>query len=145
MSDADSLETFAPVPCEVRAGGRTLEILPLRLRALPRFSQAVQPVLPALMAGDLQAAIQQHQEGLVRAVAIATGTEEDWLGELWPDEFVRVARAVLEVNVDFFGRRVIPELSAAADSLTGKMTAFRGAGSSPGSDSADTTSTPASD
>lgn len=145
MNDAkDDLGTFAPVPRRITVADQDFEVLPLRLRQLPAFTKAVEPALPALLSGDFQTAIHRHQDGMVEAVAVATGADRDWLGELYPDDFIRLARVVLEVNVDFFGRRVMPELSAAAEGLSKVMAAFRGAASSPGSADADTDSTTAS-
>ncbi|MCB1630603.1 MAG: hypothetical protein H7A12_07270 [Pseudomonadales bacterium] len=54
-------------------------------------------------------------DDLVRAVAIATDQTEDWLGELLPDEFLPLVTAVVEVNADFFVRRVLPALNAATE------------------------------
>lgn len=66
-------------------------------------------------AGDLATVITVGGEDLVRAVAIATDQTEDRLGELLPDEFLALVTAVVDVNADFFVRRVLPALNAATE------------------------------
>ena len=110
-----SLDIYTPQPRPVTAGGKTINVLPLKVRQIPGFTRAIVPVLAPLGAGDLATAIAVGGEDLVRAVAIATDQPEDWLGELLPDEFLALVTAVVDVNADFFARRVLPALNAATE------------------------------
>lgn len=140
MSGADitGLDAFVP---QVRQVG-AVEVRPLRLRQLPAFSRAVAPVLPFLLAGQIVAAITEDLDALLLAVSVATDIP---LADLPDDpaEFVALASAVVEVNVDFFTRRLLPADRAAGAAIRAMMgaTSPDGASSLPGSASGDTGST----
>jgi hypothetical protein len=92
-------------------------IEPVRVRDLPRFLRAIEPIAAELAAGDLAAAMMRHADGLIEATAIGARVERAWLEEQTPDVLATLAARVLEVNADFFLRRVLPVVTAAADRL----------------------------
>lgn len=139
----DSLEAFAPEPCEVVVAERRIALLPLRIRQLPAFSRAVSKVAPLLAEGRLIEALAADGDGVIEAVAIAADVEREWLDELYPDAFLDLVAAVVEVNLDFFGRRLRPALEAAQERLTAATT-FAGESSSHGSAAEGTGSTKSS-
>lgn len=112
--------------------GRLEGIEPLRVRELPRFLAAVEPVARELAAGDVLAALARHADGVIEATAIGAGVPRDWLEQQTAEVLVALAARVLEVNADFFGRRVMPLLARAADRLAA-LGASGGTSSSPGS------------
>lgn len=112
-----SLDTFVTEPRMVAAGGKQVAVAPLRVRQIPPFARAIAPAMSAIAGGHMQDVIIAHGESLVRAVAIATGESEEWLGDLTADEFLALASAVVEVNADFFGQRVAPMLERAAQTM----------------------------
>ena len=114
MSGADitGLDAFVP---QVRQVG-AVEVRPLRLRQLPAFSRAVGPVLPFLWSGQIVAAITEDLDALLLAVSVATGIAVPDLPED-PAEFVALAAAVVEVNADFFTRRLLPADMAAGAAI----------------------------
>lgn len=141
--DADlGLDAFVPrqIPVTIDAF-RGILVTPLTIRTLPEFSRAVQPVLPLLLAGQIVAALTEAPEALLRAISVATGIPEAELPED-PAVFVRLAGAVIEVNMDFFARRLLPADRAAGAAIRQaiQLAAPPGAPSSPGSSSADTAS-----
>lgn len=151
-----SLDAFAPTPCILRVGGCDLTILPLKMRQIPPFSRAVKLVAPYLLADQMLLAVQDQYDSLRDAVAIAAQVEVEWLGDLYPDDFILLAAAVVEVNADFFARRVLPAIRTASEAVTRAISAAReavaggmaegttGQPSLPGSPSGDTGLMPAS-
>lgn len=113
-----SLETYVPEIRHPLIGGKNVTVAPLKVRQIPAFTRAISPIMGPLLAGDMLAAVSVGGEDLVRAIAIATGEPEDWLGDLLPDEFIQLAAAVVEVNADFFVHRVMPELTRTTSHLT---------------------------
>jgi len=109
------LETYVPEIRQFDVAGRVVAIAPLKVRQIPAFTRAISPVLGPLAAGDVLTAVAVGGEDLTRAVGIATGEDEAWLGELNADDFLLLAAAVIEVNADFFARRVLPALTAATE------------------------------
>lgn len=131
------LADFVPMERKVRLRAGTVTVKPLTLRQLPTFSRAVQPVLPFLLAGQVVAALTENGEALIAAICAATGMGEDDL-PADPAEFVALAGAVVEVNVDFFARSLLPADQAAGAAIRAVTMAPDGALSSPGSVNADT-------
>jgi len=140
------LDTFTPVPKPVVTRDKTLQILPIRAKHLSAFGAAVAPVLPLLLEGKLQEAVTHHSTGLIEAAAIGSGQPADWVGELYPDDFLRLVGVVVEVNADFFAHRVLPATHEAAKAITaairGAIRTSPGGTSSPGSPSGEATGSP---
>lgn len=123
-----SLDQVFPATREVAVAGRTVVVAPLRMGQLAQ-------VLPLL--GQLQPAIERHVRlgaaadgsplaliawgpllaeagaAVLELTRLAAGlTRDDW-SDLLPDDALRLAAAVVEVNGDFFARRVAPALTEA--------------------------------
>lgn len=125
------LDTYVIVPREIEAGGKTLAITPLRVRQIPAFVRAISPAAGLLTDGRIADAVALHGDGIVEAMAVATGETEDWIGDLLPDAFLELVAAVMEVNGDFFARRVAPLITAMQEKAEAAATSMRGATSSP--------------
>lgn len=111
MTEPTQLEALFPEPRQVvLTSSRAVEILPLPIAKVPAFSKAITAATAVLMAGQIQLAIEEHYPGMRSAVSIATGLAEGEVDALLPDDFVALLAAVMEVNLDFFTRRVAPQL-----------------------------------
>ncbi|GAB4480680.1 MAG: hypothetical protein OHK0044_28790 [Burkholderiaceae bacterium] len=109
-------------------------IAPVRVRDLPRFLAAIEPMASELAAGDITGALMRHADSLIEATAIGAGVQRAWLEEQTPDVLVQLAARVLEVNADFFVRSVLPIASEAAARIAQTVqTASGGTNGSPGS------------
>jgi hypothetical protein len=129
-----SLETYIVEAHPVEVGGKTLAIVPLRVRQVPAFVRAIAPATALLSAGRIADAVALHGDGMIVAMAVATGEAEDMIGDLLPDEFLRLVAAVMEVNGDFFVQRVAPQIAALQEKAEAAMKkATSGATSSPSS------------
>jgi hypothetical protein len=93
------------------------DITPIKVRDLPRFLKAIEPIAADLATGDLAGALMRHADAVIEATAIGAGVERAWLEEQTPDVLAELAAKVIEVNADFFVRRVLPTVTAAADRL----------------------------
>ena len=127
MSD---LDTLFPVPQKVQAGGKTIEMHPIKVRHIAAFTRAVGPALRAAEAnGDLLL----QGEALVEAVAVAAEQDAVWVAGLPAADYLRLATAVLEVNADFFA-----QLLPAIQGSTAVLRHLTGPTPSPSSPPADT-------
>jgi len=127
------LDTLCPSPLVVSAGGRTIEVTPIRVRELSPFARAVEPLVTALVRGEQVARLlAEHTGSVIHAVAVGARVDPDWVEGLGLDELLDLADAVLTVNLDFFARRLQPRLVGAAESLTGAMSTA-GSSSTPAS------------
>ncbi|MEO1752014.1 DUF6631 family protein [Thiofaba sp. EF100] len=97
----------------VTIDGRAITVAPIKIRQLPAFVRAVEPIAKALAQGDVLAALAQHAEALIEAVCIGAGIERAWLEEREADVLVALAAEVIEVNADFFVQRILPTIERA--------------------------------
>lgn len=118
MNAQTELETLITQPVEIEINGEMLEIKPLTIGQLTRVMKALKPAL-ADINGDINITIlaADHGDTLLSAVAAATGKDVAWLDKLQTDDFIRLAGNLLEVNADFFTRRVLPEITAAVERI----------------------------
>lgn len=117
MSEAAELDALIQAPARIEVAGETLEIWPLVVIQIPAILRAARPVVEALRRGesDILGLLADHGDRLLEAVAIATGRTRAWVDALPADDLVRLAGVVVEVNADFFVRRLLPAITAAAE------------------------------
>lgn len=116
----DELETiYQPKTLDVAAFGGIVLVVPLTVGQLPAFARAIRPLAPTLQSGgaDWLDLLAEHGEAMIESVGIGTGLTPADLHGLPPDEFVALAAAVMEVNMDFFVRRLAPAVSAVAEKM----------------------------
>jgi hypothetical protein len=58
---------------------------------------------------------------VIKATAIGCRKPVEWIGELEIDELTKLALAVIEVNADFFIRKVLPAVQTSMQNLTAKL------------------------
>jgi hypothetical protein len=128
----DALDVIEPQLVQVQYLDQLLSIHPLTIGQLPRLVRTSRPVIDAVLALEsipdndngalltlVMDLLESHGEALYIAAAIATGTDEDWIAQGDVAEFVELARAVIEVNRDFFVQRLAPLLAARAKAANG--------------------------
>lgn len=129
MTDSPESTFFSQ---RLRLGGIDIAVDPVTVRDLPAFLAAVEPIARELMAGDVMAALAHHADALIQAVCIGARVEREWLDKQTADVLVELAAAVIEVNADFFARRVLPAVTQAAQALESLTASPTGSGGTPG-------------
>ncbi|WP_139381424.1 hypothetical protein [Pseudoxanthomonas indica] len=119
------MDVIEPQARVVEFRGERLEIRPLTIGSVPGIVRKASGLIDALMqapwlideqATDAQTLdgilglIADHGEALWEAVALAIGRDPLWVSGSDAAEFMDLAMAVLEVNRDFFTRRIAPLL-----------------------------------
>jgi len=118
----DQLEVLEPSGSSVMYGGERIEVLPLTIGQLPKIVRLARPVIDSLMAMDESAGeaemvamlmdmLDKHGEAMFGAVALAVDKPEEFIAKGKLDEFVDLAKAVYEVNRDFFAQKLAPLLA----------------------------------
>ena len=163
---SNDLDTLFPGQ-DVTVAGQTITVKPLTFGQLPKATKLLQPVIKALRAsgaiganptsdtekpegapgkGDRLAidfisswvdTVAAGGEDLLALVGYAIDKPRDWFDALSMDDGVALVRAVVEVNGDFFGRRVLPMLIAQEDGEKSSPSS-----SQPGTDAPTSTATP---
>lgn len=113
---------------------RDIVVTPVKVKNLPAFLAAIEPVVRQLGASstgatgakdDLLLALATHAPNVIKATAVGAGVEEKWLGEQTTEVLVDLATAVLEVNMDFFVQVLLPRVTAAIGPL-GRLSSLGG-------------------
>jgi hypothetical protein len=92
-------------------------ITPVRVRDLPAFLAAIEPIARDIASGDILGALARNADSVITATAIGAGVERAWLEEQDAETLVDLAIRVLEVNADFFVRRLVPRLTAVSERI----------------------------
>lgn len=113
---------------------RDIVVTPVKVKNLPAFLAAIEPVVRQLGASsagatgakdDLLLALATHAPNVIKATAVGACVEEKWLGEQTTEVLVDLATAVLEVNMDFFVQVLLPRVTAAIGPL-GRLSSLGG-------------------
>lgn len=140
--DLDDLDILPPSPVQISIGGRLLEIGALRMRQWRPMTDALAGSWEGLLSGDPMQILGQ-EEKVYSAIIVATENAVDdvWLKSLYPTQVLRLFRVIVEINRDFFGQRVVPEMRLLMATFVPVAAPAASPGSSPGSPSGDTATT----
>lgn len=99
------------------------KIGPVKVKHLPLFFEVCEPVAAALMAGDIARALVQNADNVIEAVALGADVDRGWLDDQGSDVLVELLVAVMEANIDFFVKTLLPKIEAAAGAIEGMISA----------------------
>lgn len=138
----DDMEKMLPAQTSVNIKGESININYIKVGKLSAVVAILQPMAKYLPTpGDTQRSnpidvmslVMNHTDDAVKLVALLTGKTDDWVKDLDIDELVLLLTAVVEVNLDFFIRRVLPSVSKAMEQLGGSLLGVVKTGQSPSS------------
>lgn len=117
----DDLEELLPTSIEVKVGEEQIKVQPIPFGHYPRAVEHIANIFQAVSGEEIDFAIlsQSGLESVIQLIALATGRERVWFDSISTDEGLVLARAVLQVNRDFFVARVAPEIEALTRTLGG--------------------------
>lgn len=134
MENMTELETIinAPSPLTL-SSGRVIDVTPIKVREFPAFTAALEPVVGLLASGaDVPALMLRHAESVIAATAIGLRIPRAEVDDFELDDLVLAAGKVMEVNADFFARRVLPALNLTTATMSGLLAGLmRSTGSFP--------------
>lgn len=111
----------APEPLTLSTG-RVIEVTPVKVREFPAFTAALEPVIGLLASGaDVSALLLVHSESVIAATAIGLRIPRAEVDDFDLDDLVLAAAKVMEVNADFFARRVLPALNWTTTQMSGLL------------------------
>lgn len=120
MSDA-----FVYDPRVVEIREKKIEVKPLAVKNLARAAKLAAPVVSAVSDGRMEQGdmlgLLERTDEIIELCALATGVDKAWIGELNGAELLQIATAVVEVNADFFIRRLLPAATEAMQGIAGKV------------------------
>lgn len=116
---AKDLETIFPGSKQVQVGEETIDVRPLKVRQIAKIAKAAREIATSnIDLKDLASVVTEYPDEIITIVAAAIDRDETWVGELTADHLIVLMREIVAVNTDFFTRRVVPELSAALETIS---------------------------
>jgi len=115
---------------EFNVRGEKIMVVPIVIGQIPGLLKAVKSLAPLFSSAPpsadmLTSMMDTDADAVIDIIAVALNKPRAWVNQVPPDEFIELAGAVLEVNVDFFMKRVLPALRDAMkrlpESLAQKM------------------------
>lgn len=125
-TSAETLDTIVPVAKEpLTIGGKTVTPKVIKVNQVGPVLAAIRPFnghIKAAMAAsadgqnpaqnfDVLEVLEHHTDNLITLVSTLTGEDKTFIENLELDDMIKITVAVMEVNLDFFIRKVLPLLS----------------------------------
>lgn len=142
MSNSEDLEALFPLAREITIAGAHVQLGALKVRQFGAFSKAAEPFAGHVITGDYLAAVVQHPDAVIAALEIATGQPAAVFDEMTPDEIMSVLAEVMEINLRFFGQRLLPMRDKLRERMRAIAEGSIGQQPSPVSSAGDTTLPP---
>ncbi len=101
-------------------GENEITIKPLKIGQLAKFAKAIKPVMGKIsgieftqdqIANLIVDLMIDHSDNLLEMISIATKLTKEQVEDLDPDVFLEIVAAIIEVNSDFFIRKVLPMIA----------------------------------
>lgn len=117
----NDLEALVVPAVELSIGGESIVIRPLKVGQLPAFLRAIAPVTQVFTGAkiDWLAMFGDHGESLLEAIAIAVRKPRPWVDDLDGDDAMVLAAKIVEINADFFTRKILPKVDGLLQHLPG--------------------------
>lgn len=128
---SDELEALEPSGSSITYRGESIEVKPLTVGQIPKLIRKARGAINVVLAMEalpdsnelgfvdlIMDLAGNHGEELYEGVAICVRKDPAWIADGDIDDFVGLAKAVFEVNRDFFAQRLGPLLAARAESAT---------------------------
>ncbi len=122
----DDLSQLSQEPNTVTVGSTVITVREVHMKELGAFTRACAPFLNEFSEGGLLSkpnefalfrVLSDHAENMVLAASLVSNAPVEFLERMKPDDFFRVAAKVIEVNGNFFVRRLAPQLIKFAEAM----------------------------
>lgn len=119
------LDALLPKSVDVKIGEETITISPFKFKAVKAVSAHVALFRAKLAEEDgeedaklgvMQLALD-HTEEILDVIKLATGKDAAWCDELGMDNVLDLLGAIIEVNLDFFSRLLVPKVKAMSERI----------------------------
>lgn len=132
---SDDLKVLFPEGKTVEANGESITLKPFTFGQLPKVMNLIAPVIKQMNQSGVVGAsttlgaieswvdlFASGGESLIGFMAWATGKDRVWFDTMSMDEGVMLMQAIIEVNSDFFGRRILPLITPATAAVQPAVT-----------------------
>lgn len=103
---------FFQDPITVTIRDRDILIKPVKVKHLSKAAKLVAPIAADVAKDGLSvAAFIEYPDQIIELVALVCDLPVDWVGELDLEEMLRILAPLIQVNMDFFVRRMVPAIT----------------------------------
>lgn len=125
----EDLNEIQPEPHILTISTEEITVSPLKFGQFGAFARTIKPVIGSInelletdtsdthFAMQIAELLANHSEDVLKAVAIAIDKPESWVSDLDMAQAIELVQAVIEVNMDFFGQRLVPHFNQAIQHL----------------------------
>lgn len=148
MSDAlQDVTLLFPLGKSVTLKGKTITVKPFGFGKYPRILKLLKGLnvgedapanageamkkIQGNAKADIMALIADNSDAVVELCALAVDQQKAYFDDLPPDEAIELVQAIIEVNADFFIKRLQPKLLGALSGLTASVGGLLSQDSSP--------------
>ncbi|NDP58003.1 MAG: hypothetical protein GZ090_01410 [Oxalobacteraceae bacterium] len=120
---AADISAVIPEYQSIFIAGQEVIIRQIRIGQLPAVLRAVQPLSHMLIqadALDIKSMLMLYADDCLTLLQVLAGRPREWVDALEVDDAITLFSALLEANLDFFARRVLPLLPQVMGQLRGK-------------------------
>lgn len=128
---SDELTTVFPATKQIKIKDETITLTPIKFGQLPQALMIVQRIGSLIVEHGKAGTIAEPTamleiaalggEDLIHLVAFGIGKEREYFNTLEQDEGLELLVGFIEVNLDFFTKRVLPLLNQKAEELNSKI------------------------
>jgi hypothetical protein len=123
MSNPDDLTKMIPEAKTITVGGETIPIVPIKVKQLSATIKAAAPLMAHFKNSnpgeiDIFSLVSSSIDDAIELVAQLSGKPREWIEELEIPELVDLTSALVEANVDFFTKSVLPSVLRAMGQLS---------------------------
>lgn len=116
------LKDIFPKGSKIKLGEQEVEVKDFAVKDIPEIMEVAARVQAHLevqkdIGKTVVKVLAEDFDGILKAINISTGLENDFLNSLNTDALVFLATEVLEVNLDFFMKKIKPRIEGLAKSL----------------------------
>ncbi len=125
LKGLDVLEDVKSINVVTRIGDFSFS--PIKMGKFKSFATLALPLVNELMdlsdsVGNIVALIEKHEQPLIDLIAIGCDSfSREQYEDLYPDEFVVLVTTLIEVNMDFFVRNLLPKIAGQMETFKAKM------------------------
>ena len=128
--EQDQLTILFPTGKEVLIRDKVYCITPFKLGQYPRVIKAITPLANVYsdaiknnlsQLDTIMALLGEGGENAMDLIRLSTDETAEWVSDLNLDEGIELLGALIEVNADFFIKKILPQLTKAVETVSGQM------------------------
>lgn len=132
MDNLNGLDVLEDLEISIQTRIGKFDIHPVNMKNFKRFSVLAMPLYADLMSvfdkqGDFIKLIKQHESSMIELLSLCSKfTQEHYDDDaFYPDDFAVLITGLVEVNMDFFVRTLLPKVAVRGKSMIDRLNSVK--------------------